>query len=59
MTRRKWEYRVEYFSDPDGRPNPTPLIAEYVAWLCQFGEEGWEVYAVFGAAVHMKREIGD
>ena len=54
---RRWEYRIEAFKQPeDGQYTVTPSIKEYVAWLQTFGAEGWEVYAVFGGVVHMKRE---
>lgn len=55
---RKWEYRVEAFehTDGEGRYDPTPPMAAYVAWLRVFADDGWEVYAVFNGVVHMKRE---
>jgi len=54
--KRRWEYRIEAYRYPDGQYVITPSIAEYQDWLQGFGDEGWEVYAMIGGVVHMKRE---
>lgn len=47
---RRWEYRIAYppvdITGPDLEKS-----------LNEAGAEGWEVYAIIGGYIHMKREI--
>ena len=51
----RWEYMITAVRDRYGEAIAAPSFEDFLSTVSPLGEEGWEVYALTGGAIHLKR----